>query len=132
MTLRTPTGDEIERFRVGPADRFIGRARIYSVSEGLGTGETLVRAVYFDAGARARPHLHSRDQVLFFVERGMVALDGGPDQPVGAGRYVLLPAGVPHMHGAADGEPAVHISIMSEIDSDFNCPIPQEWNHFRA
>jgi hypothetical protein len=36
------------------------------------------------------------------------------------------------MHGAADGEPAVHISIMSEIDSDFNCPIPQEWNHFRS
>jgi quercetin dioxygenase-like cupin family protein len=132
MTLPTPFGDAIEPGRVGPPEHFTGRARIYSISEGLGTEELRIRAVYFDAGTRARPHLHSCDQLLYFVEGGIVALDGGPDQRVESGRYVLLPAAIVHMHGAADDAPAVHISMMREIDSDFDAPIADAWKRYRA
>lgn len=132
MTLRTPRADEIESFVIGRGDQFIGRARVYSVSEDLGTEEVRIRAVYFDAGARTRPHSHSFDQLLFFVEAGIVAIDGGADQPVGAGRYVLLPGGAVHMHGASDARPAVHISMMRQIDSDFVSPIPPAWSRFRT
>ena len=62
----------------------------------------------------------------------MVAVDGGPDEVVAPGQYVLLPGGRAHMHGATDNAPAVHISIMSHIDSDFECPIPESWESYRS
>lgn len=130
--LRKATGEEIEDFREGDSDKFLGRVKVHSVSEALGTDQLRIRAVYFQPGARARPHLHSVDQLLYFAEAGIVAVDGGPDEPVAAGQYVLLPGGVAHMHGAGADAPAVHISMMRSIDSDFACPISQEWSRYRA
>lgn len=130
--LRKATGEEIEQHRVGDADKFRGNVMVYSVSEGLGTDQVRIRAVYFDPGARARPHVHTVDQLLYFVQGGIIAVDGGPDEPVASGQYVLLPGGVVHMHGAADDAPAVHISMMREIDSDFECPIAPSWEPYRA
>lgn len=112
--------------------QFIGRARIHSVSECLGTGETALRYVEFEPGARSRPHTHPFDQVLHFVRPGIVAIDGGDDVRVEAGEVVLLPAGVPHMHGALAGAPAAHVSIMRQIDSDFGCPIVPVWERYRT
>ena len=54
---------------------------------------------------------------------GIVAIDGGDDQIVSSGEVVLLPGGVPHMHGATDEGSAMHLSIMRETDADFDCPI---------
>ena len=114
------------------ASIFIGRARVHHVSEGIGTEETKVRAVFFEPGARSRPHRHTCDQLLYFLEPGIVAIDGGPDQPVGAGQLVLLPGGVCHMHGAGPDAPASHLSIMREIENDFETGIPEAWQHLRA
>jgi quercetin dioxygenase-like cupin family protein len=130
--LRKATAQEIEPYNDGDPAKFVGRARVHSIGEGLGSEEVRIRHVFFDAGARARPHRHSADQLLYFPIGGMVALDGGPDELVAPGQYVLLPAGVVHMHGATSAAPAVHISIMSHIDSDFDCPIAENWQCFRA
>jgi quercetin dioxygenase-like cupin family protein len=120
---------DIVPFRDVDPSQFIGAARVHSVSEGMGTDETAVRYVTFEPGTRTRPHRHSRDQLLYFVEAGIVAVDGGEDVPVGAGQLVLLPGGVCHMHGAGPDAPAAHLSIMREIDSDFETDIPAAWAH---
>jgi quercetin dioxygenase-like cupin family protein len=132
VNLPTFLPSEITPYRDVDDTQFIGKARVHSVSEGVGTVETAVRAVYFEPGARSRPHRHSADQLLYFVEAGIVAIDGGDDEPVPAGRFVLLPGGVCHMHGAGPDTPAVHLSIMREIDSDFETGIPASWQRFRA
>jgi quercetin dioxygenase-like cupin family protein len=129
---RHATAEEIEQFTYGDPGKFLGRARVHSVSEELGTNQFRIRHVFFEPGARARPHMHGADQLLFFPIGGIVAVDGEPDELVAPGRYVLLPGGHVHMHGAAGGAPAEHISIMSYIDSDFTCPIPESWMQYRA
>lgn len=132
MTLPTFLPSEITPYRDVDDSQFIGRARVHSVTEGMGTTETAVRAVTFEPGARSRPHRHTCDQLLYFVEAGIVAIDGGDDQPVPSGHFVLLPGGVCHMHGAGPDAPATHLSIMREIDSDFETGIPEAWLHLAA
>jgi quercetin dioxygenase-like cupin family protein len=122
---------EIE-FSDGAPEKFFGAAKVHTVNQHFGTQQMEVRHVEFAAGARARPHTHGADQLLFFPTGGIVAIDGGPDEPVSPGQYVLLPGGRPHMHGAGDDAPASHISIMREIDySDFSCPIDPSWQRYR-
>jgi quercetin dioxygenase-like cupin family protein len=127
----TTRGDQGDDFIVGEPFQFIGRVRRRAISEVLGTTQTRVRHVSFDAGTRSRPHTHSHDQLLYYVKPGLIAIDGGDDQLIDAGEYVLLPGGVPHMHGARNDQASEHISIMDEIDSDFECPIPEQWRRFR-
>ena len=124
-------GEEAEPRVEGRPDQFLGRAEAHHVSEAIGTQEVMVRHVLFEPGARTRPHSHSCDQLLYWLEPGIVAVGAGEDQPVAAGEYVLLPANVPHMHGAGPDAPARHISIMRAIDSDFGVPIPDEWRRYR-
>jgi quercetin dioxygenase-like cupin family protein len=131
--LKVIRGTEDEPYKQASAEQFIGEAKVYSVSELLGTEETKIRYVVFSPGARARPHRHSRDQLLCFQGGpGIVAVDGGEDQIVQAGEFVLLPGGTMHMHGATDDGPTTHISMMLSIDSDFESPVPPQWERYRA
>jgi quercetin dioxygenase-like cupin family protein len=112
---------------------FIGIPTVRQVNRALGTDQVELNAVYFEAGSRSRPHAHSHDQILFYVSgEGVVALDGGEDEIIEAREFVVLPAGVPHMHGASDAGPAMHLSIMPPgHDNDFECPIPDAWRTWR-
>jgi quercetin dioxygenase-like cupin family protein len=123
---RVPTHLSAQRWAGAPAD-------VRRVNEALGTDALHINAVYLEAGVRSRPHSHSFDQVLLYVSgKGVVAVDGGGDEHVETGDFVLLPAGVPHMHGATDDGPACHISLMRDVDMDFECPIPEAWAHWRT
>lgn len=117
----------------GGAGHWIGpMADLRRVSEALGTSALQINVLYFEPGVRSRPHTHSQDQVLYYASgTGVVAVGGGEDQLVRAGEFVLLPAGVPHMHGAAEDGPACHLSLMHEVDTDFDCPIPESWQRWR-
>jgi quercetin dioxygenase-like cupin family protein len=131
--LKVIRGAGEEPYKQGAPDQFIGDAKAYSVSEQLGTEQTKIRYVRFAPGARARPHRHSKDQLLCFLGGpGIIAVDGGDDQLIQDGEFVLLPGGVMHMHGATDDAPTSHISMMSSIDSDFQSPIPARWERYRA
>ena len=68
-------------------------------------------AVFFAAGARTRPHIHTDEQVLYFVEgRGVVATESATVQ-TSAGDVVAVPAGTWHWHGATRDSASCHISI---------------------
>ena len=125
VTIRIPRAESLPRWIGEPAD---GRR----VNQELGTDDVLINYLFFEPGVRSRPHTHSHDQILFYVTgRGVVAMDGGEDQIVEAGEFVLLPANIPHMHGATDDGPAAHISLMTDVDMDFDCPIPESWASWR-
>jgi quercetin dioxygenase-like cupin family protein len=114
---------------------FIGDHDVHDVATALGSTEHLeVNALHFEPGSRSKPHMHNRDQILYFTEGpGFVAVDGGDDQLVEAGEFVMLPAGIPHMHGAPASGPAAHLSIMPrDHDNDFACPIPPQWERYRG
>lgn len=131
--LKVLRGTEDEPHRQAPSEQFIGQATVYSVSELLGTEQTKIRYVVFGPGARTRPHVHSKDQLLcFHGGPGVAAIDGGEDQIIEPGEFVLLPGGIVHMHGATADAPTTHISMMQSIDSDFDIPLPPQCERYRA
>jgi quercetin dioxygenase-like cupin family protein len=124
---------DAEPSRVAPLEKFTGHTVVRAVSTALGTDGLQVNAVIFAEGARSRPHAHDRDQVLLFLEGpGIIAVERGEDQLVEVGSFVMLPAHVAHMHGAPAGGTATHISLMPAGHVNFfDCPIPDEWRHWR-
>jgi quercetin dioxygenase-like cupin family protein len=109
-----------------------GPTRVHDLTATLATGELKAIAVFYEAGARTRPHRHRRfDQILYYAKGdGVVAVDGGPDQIVPEGSLVCLPAGIIHMHGAAEPGPAMHLSILVDVDIDFDPQTPEAWKRF--
>ena len=72
-----------------------------------------VTNVQFAAGARTLLHTHTSDQVLYVTAGiGKVAdIDG--EKIVSVGDTAVIPANVPHWHGASDtGSPFSHLSIV--------------------
>jgi quercetin dioxygenase-like cupin family protein len=68
-------------------------------------------AVYFSAGARTKPHIHEKDQVLHFTQgRGIVATETERRVCI-AGEIVTVPGGTWHWHGATREQAMCHISI---------------------
>ncbi len=112
---------------------FTAHTMVHRISEALGTDTVSVNVLYFDPGARSRPHAHDSDQILYYYDgAGVVAVDGGADRLVQPGEFVMLPANVVHMHGAAPGVSASHISLMPiQHTTDFSCPLPAAWAHWR-
>jgi quercetin dioxygenase-like cupin family protein len=72
-----------------------------------------VRSVRFQyaAGARSYWHSHSGIQVLILEQgRGKAQVQGQKMQDLMPGRPVVLPAGVPHWHGAVTDQGLVQIA----------------------
>ncbi len=89
-------------------------------------GSVEILAVFFEAGARTRPHVHSTDQVLVFVEgEGVVATEQGR-RVVRAGEVVFIPAGQWHWHGATKTTSACHLSVKPPGPTDWNPPL-RDW-----
>jgi len=103
---------KVDRAKAAPnpalAQWFAGNVVFQQLVQG---GGTELLAVFFETGARTRPHIHDDDQTLYFVEgQGVVATE---DEIVyaNAGDFVTIAAGVWHWHGAAQNAATVHISI---------------------
>jgi quercetin dioxygenase-like cupin family protein len=109
---------------------FVGRVRM-DVRE-AGSGESDIRAVFFDAGAHTRPHTHSSDQILHFVSgTGFVVFPGEERQPMPEGSITVVPAGALHMHGATDEGPVCQISILAaDRTDDWDPAVPDEWRQY--
>lgn len=75
------------------------------------SGEVELLAVFFEPGARTRPHIHERDQVLHFTQGLGIVATTDEKHHVVAGDVVTVPAGTWHWHGATRDTPACHISI---------------------
>ncbi len=84
------------------------------------SGELELLVVHFSAGARTRPHIHARDQVLYFVQgRGIVATET-EKKVYAAGDIVTVPGGAWHWHGATRDEAMSHVSIRQPGSTDWD------------
>lgn len=99
---------------------FEGRVLMQPLVSAQQSAELELLAVFFDDGARAIPHVHSTDQVLWVVEGRCIVAEGSGRREVGPGECVVLPANRWHWHGAARGFSACHVSIRK--------PGPTDWN----
>ena len=68
----------------------------------LPADDVAVLRIHFEAGARTHWHFHANPQI-YLVEagRGRIQVRGEPPRDVATGEPVLLPANVPHWHGAS-------------------------------
>ena len=90
---------------------FAGNVRTYMLVGSGQSSELELLAVYFSAGARTKPHIHAKDQVLHFTQgRGIVATET-ERRVCSAGDIVTIPGGTWHWHGATRDEAMCHISI---------------------
>jgi len=112
-------------------NNFIGRVRMQNLAAAGDAGGIELLAVFFDAGARTRPHIHPTDQVLYFVRgSGFVVFPGEEEQRVEEDGLVVVPAGELHMHGATDEEPICHLALRAPGITDWDPPVPDEWRQF--
>lgn len=73
--------------------------------------ESELIAVFFEAGARTRPHTHESTQVLQVVSGRCVVVTETERRFVEAGSFAVVPRGIWHWHGATAAGPMCHISI---------------------
>ena len=70
------------------------------------------RRIKFEAGARTYWHTHTNDQVIVAEEgEGRYQVQGQPVKAFVPGQAVLLPANMPHWHGAAPGKSVVQATM---------------------
>ncbi len=92
-----------------------------------------VLAVFFEAGARTLPHVHSTDQLLHFLEgAGVVGTQDGV-RVFGPGGMAVIPAGEWHWHGATPETPTCHLSIRPGGPTRWAPEIPlHDWEAYMA
>lgn len=109
MLFMTTLDDALATPDTGPS--FDGKVRTRLMVGKDHSQELEILAVYFDAGARTRPHIHEKDQVLHFIAgKGIVATET-ERKICTIGDIVIIPGGTWHWHGATRGEAMCHISI---------------------
>jgi quercetin dioxygenase-like cupin family protein len=90
--------------------------------------ESELIAVFFDAGARTRPHTHDGAQVLHVVSGRCLVVTEQERRVAGPGELVIIPEGVWHWHGATRDGPACHISIKLPGRTHWDAP-ERDWAH---
>ncbi len=88
--------------------------------------ESELVAVFFEAGARTRPHTHDSHQVLQVVAGRCVVVTETERQVVEAGQFALVPRGIWHWHGATAAGPMCHISIKLPGRTRWDVPL-SDW-----
>lgn len=82
--------------------------------------EVDIAAVFFDNGARTRPHTHTTDQILAVVEGTCVVADANERKLLGVGEVAMVKKGEWHWHGAAKHTDACHITMRKSGTTDQN------------
>jgi quercetin dioxygenase-like cupin family protein/quinol monooxygenase YgiN len=113
-------------------EHFIGRVTMQRFGEGMVSAGVDVVVVFFESGARTRPHVHATDQVLHFISgTGFVALPGEGEHEIPEGAVFIVPAGALHMHGATSGNEMCHLAVKASGETDWEPVLPSEWNIWR-
>lgn len=75
--------------------------------------EFSVSWVHFPDGVRNKFHTHTSDQVLVVTEgKGAIATEN-EEVGIETGDVIHIPAGEKHWHGAKDGSPMTHITVLA-------------------
>jgi quercetin dioxygenase-like cupin family protein len=98
MSLHFEHADDIPR-RQGASDSFTGATYFQPVAANDAC-QLLVGRVTFEKGARTFWHVHSGEQVLYFIQgRGRVQARGSQPFDAIEGDVAHIPAGTEHWHG---------------------------------
>jgi quercetin dioxygenase-like cupin family protein len=81
---------------------------------------SMIWAVWFDAGSRAKPHVHSFDQTLHVTEGEGILATETTRQALRVGDWVTIPAGVWHWHGATPDADFCHVTIQRGGATDWD------------
>lgn len=107
---------------------FDGEVNVQSLVSADDSSQIELLAVFFDAGARTRPHVHEKDQILHFTEGPGIVATETEKQVVSSGDVVIIPAGTWHWHGATQDSAACHISIRQPGFTNWEVE-PKNWAH---
>jgi len=91
-------------------ENFEGQVMIQTLVPSEGS-EIEVLAVFFQNGARTKPHVHPVDQLLVTIEGRCIVCTLTEGVEIGIGEVAFTPAGEWHWHGAVKGTDACHLSI---------------------
>lgn len=121
---------ESERARATDTpENFSGRVRTQRITQTKEPGGLDVVAVFFEPGARTRPHVHATDQVLHVVDgEGIVATET-ERRFIRTGDVVLIPSGHWHWHGATATSAMCHISARPSGPTDWSAPL-RDWETY--
>jgi quercetin dioxygenase-like cupin family protein len=109
-----------------PGAHFSGKVYLQRLSETPAGGDIEILAVFFEAGGRNKPHIHSKTQYLQIMEgTGIVATDT-ERRTVHAGDLVVIPGGTWHWHGATRESAMMHLSIRTAGDSRWDVDL-RDW-----
>ncbi|MFB3738031.1 MAG: cupin domain-containing protein [Candidatus Velamenicoccus archaeovorus] len=90
---------------------FTGHVLLQEMNDADTSPALEILAVFFERGARTIPHVHSTDQLLYFVEGVGVVGTIGRRVVYRPGGMAIVPANEWHWHGATPGSPVCHLSI---------------------
>lgn len=100
-------------------EHFSGRVQMHYLIRPEQPGGVELIGVYFSAGARTVPHVHSTDQALYILEgEGIVATEQ-ERRSVRPGDIAVIPAGVWHWHGATPTAAMAHLSMRPSGPTDW-------------
>ena len=110
---------------------FSGPVHVQALGDEHADPDLEILAVFFDAGARTKPHTHTTDQLLYFLEdHGVVATRTG-GRRFGRGGMALIPAHEWHWHGAAPEGATAHLSIRPVGPSSWPPEVPlEDWDRY--
>ncbi len=108
---------------------FSGPVRMQDLKRTNEPGGIDLVAVFFEPGARTRPHVHATDQALHVVEgEGIVATEQERCL-IRAGDIVIIRAGRWHWHGATPASAMCHISARPLGATDWTAPL-RDWETY--
>ncbi|KRT77878.1 MAG: cupin 2 conserved barrel domain protein [Armatimonadetes bacterium CSP1-3] len=88
--------------------------------------ESELIAVFFEIGARTRPHTHDSTQVLQVLSGRCVVVTETERRIVEAGEFAVVSRGIWHWHGATVEGPMCHISIKLPGRTHWDAPL-RDW-----
>jgi len=123
---------KIDRSQAKLQDRPLFSGKVYQqplVTAG-DSSEVTITAVWFENGARTRPHIHDNDQLLHVVEGTCVVADEHSLKHLGEGEMAFVKAGEWHWHGADKATDACHLSIRKNGETKADVP-ERDWGQWQ-
>jgi quercetin dioxygenase-like cupin family protein len=110
---------------------FSGPVFVQSLNDASETKDLEILAVFFEAGARTKPHTHTTDQLLYFLEGEGAVGTQTERRRYRRGGMAIIPANEWHWHGATPTSGTCHLSIRPGGPSAWSPEIPMhDWDTY--
>jgi len=114
ISTTEPASDILHTPYEGTTTEFSGDVTLKRLVWQEDSPEVELLGVWFSAGARTKPHVHTVDQVLVVLDGTCAYGDEQGVTLVKQGEIITVPAGTWHWHGATPQAPMMHISVRKQ------------------